>query len=827
MRFTYFWPGWMVVLGIGIVIGITIFVYLRIARPLHPQYRLLLIVLRIVAASILLGCLLAPVVIEKKDITPPTHLSILVDTSRSMQLGDPAMNEIPISRLSQVNQLLFNVPGQFLQTLQDRFEVHLYPFTTELHQSVLLTQDSDSPIPQFEAEGALTDIGTAIREAVAAWKGQQTAGIVLITDGAHNSGQFPLETIAALEVPIYPIGVGAVEPPKDIQIQRVDYTPIAYTNHESVIRVSVIQTGYTGKTTQLSLREVDSQNLVDTATLTFDSHQEAQSVGATTKQVVELKLTPASEGNFQYTVTLPTLDGELTEVNNQKTFSVKVVKAKLSVFYLEGRPRWDYTFLKRVLERDPDIEATTAILSHKGLKKRLAVESLLNRLDGYYPQKTPALETPQFPKTLAELSKYDVLILGDLGAEHLTETQQRAIVDFVERQGKPVVFLPSRNMLGVNGLGNTELAHLLPVDIPRNGCRIEDTEFTVQLTQSGAFHPMLQLHETQMAVRSQAQEVSGLSDPALTDNRQLTTDNFLSNMPALSRFFSGFRLRGGATALMESGKGTPILIFQRAGLGKSLLVAAEGLWNWDFGVKTFKDTRYHTIYRRFWAQVLRWMATNTDDKNVYLTTDASTYSIGDTVKVTAYLYSETYQPQVGAAVQIEVIPPDGAPFQVNSRQQSAVSHQQESVGSSETSLPTTLSSDNQQLVTDNYLSDTNNLYTAQFELLQKGKYRIRATGRSGNLKLGEDQIDIYAHPQLAELENPQLNEDLLKQLAEQTGGVYFTVADAESVPENIADVQKTVFVDAERELWSHPLILIAVVGLLGTEWFLRKRVGLT
>ena len=802
MRFTYFWPGWMVVLGIGIVIGITIFVYLRIARPLHPQYRLLLIVLRIVAASILLGCLLAPVVIEKKDITPPTHLSILVDTSRSMQLVDPPMNEIPISRLSQVNQLLFNVPGQFLQTLQDRFEVHLYPFNTELHQSVLLTQDSDSPIPQFEAEGALTDIGTAIREAAAAWKGQQTAGIVLITDGAHNSGQFPLETITALDVPIYPIGVGSVEPPKDIQIQRVDYTPIAYTNHESVIRVSVIQTGYTGKTTQLSLREVDSQNLVDTATLTFDSQ----------KQIVELKLTPESEGNFQYTVTLPTLDGELTEANNQKTFSVKVVKAKLSVFYLEGRPRWDYTFLKRALERDPDIEATLAILSHKGQKNRLPVESLLNRLDGYYPQKTPALETPQFPKTLAELSKYDVLILGDLGAEHLTETQQRAIVDFVERQGKPIIFLPSRNMLGVNGLGNTELAHLLPIDIPRNGCRVEDTEFTVQLTQSGAFHPMLQLDDIQSRQTRQTAGVDG-------NNLSLWR-----NMPALSRFFSGFRLRGGATALMENGKGTPILILQRAGLGKSLLIAAEGIWNWDFGVKTFKDTRYHTVYPRFWAQVLRWMATNTDDKNVYLTTDASTYTIGDTVRVTAYLYSETYQPQVGATVQIEVMPPDGVSFQLQmavSQQLSAVG-QERFVATTKTSLPNAESREPNAISTD-----MNNLYTAQFELLQKGKYRIRATGRSGNLKLGEDQIDIYAHPQLAELENPQLNEDLLKQLAEQTGGAYFTLADVESVPENIANVQNTVFVDAERELWSHPLILIAVVGLLGAEWFLRKRVGLT
>ena len=794
MRFTYFLPGWIVVLGIGVVIGITLFVYLRIARPLHPRYRLLLILLRIAAASILLGCLLAPVVIEKKDITPPTHLSILVDTSRSMQLVDAPMSEIPISRLSQMNQLLFNVPEQFLQTLRDRFEVHLYPFNTRLQQSVLLAQEGDSPTPHLEADGALTDIGGAIREAAATWKGQQTAGIVLITDGAHNSGRFPLETITALEVPVYPIGVGAVEPPKDIQIQRVNYTPIAYTNHESVIRVSIVQAGYTGKTTQLSLREVESKRLVDAVTLTFTPHQKVNSADSSTKQVVELKLMPQSEGNFQYTVTLPTLDGELTEANNQKTFSVKVVKAKLNVFYLEGRPRWDYTFLKRTLERDPDIEATCAILSSNRLK-RLPVDSVLNRLDGYYPQTTPASETPRFPETLAELSKYDVLILGDLRAEHLTVTQQRAIVDFVETQGKPVIFLSSRNMLGVNGLGNTELAQLLPIDIPKNGCRIEDTEFTVQLTQSGAFHPMLQLDDTQVIQTGQT---------AVLDGNNLS---LWRNMPALPRAFSGFRLRGGATALMENGKGMPILILQRAGLGKSLMIAAEGFWNWDFGVRTFKDTRYHAIYPRFWAQVLRWMATNTDDKNVYLTTDASTYAIGDTVKVTAYLYSETYQPQANATVQIEVVPPDGVPFQL---QISAATESTDGL-----------------LSQQNTTANMSNLYTAQFVLLQKGQYRIRATGRSGNLKLGEDQIDIYAHPQLAELENPQLNEDLLKQLAGQTGGAYFTMADAESVPENIANVQNPIFVDAERELWAHPLILITVVGLLGTEWFLRKRVGLT
>ena len=788
MRFTYFLPGWAVVLGIGIVIGVTVFVYLRMTHPIHPRYRFLLIAMRICAASILLCCLLAPVIIEKKDITPPTHLSILVDTSMSMNLVDASMGETSISRLSQVNHLLFNVQGRFLQTLRDRFEVHLYPFDTGLHQSRVLPQDLDSEtLPQFEPNGTLTDIGTAIREAAAAWKGQNTAGIVLITDGGHNSGQFPLEDVTALDVPVYAIGVGSVEPPKDIQIQHIDYTPIAYTNHESVIRVTVVQTGYTGKTTRLSLREMQRKTLVDTATLTFNQSPNATPANATTTQIVELKLTPQVEGNFQYTVELPVLDGELTEANNQKTFSVKVVKAKLNVFYLEGRPRWEYTYLKRALERDPNIEATCAILLRNKSKRFPPTGSVLSGLDGYYPQITPTSETPRFPETYTQLAKYDVLILGDLGDEHLTTVQQDAIVNFVEIQGKAIIFLPSRRMLSMNGLLNTELAQLLPIDIPRNGCRRHDTEFTVQLTASGMFHPMLQLVDTQ---QNQASTFASNNASAWR------------NMPALSRSFSGFRLRGGATRLMESGKGDPILILQRAGLGKSLLIAAEGLWNWEFGVNTFRDTGYQDIYARFWAQVLRWMATDTDDDKLHLTTDTSSYAIGDTATVTASLYSEAYRAtQTDATVQFEVVPPEGAPFQLQIR------------GITETATATP--------------TDTGNLYSAQFSLLQNGTYRIRATARTGNQTLGEDQIDIHVHPQLAELEAPQLNEDLLKELTSGTGGAYFAMVDAESLPKNVAEVQNPIFVDAERELWSHPLILITVIGLLGTEWFLRKRIGLT
>ena len=822
MRFTYFWPGWAVALGIVIAVGVTTLVYLRIERPLQRRQTLLLIALRVLAVAILLGCLLAPVIIEKRDITPPMHLSVLVDTSQSMRLTDAGN----LSRLNQVNELLFGDSDTenertLLHTLADRFEVHVYAFDTELHQVSVIRDAfgsdsldfgvslrnpkstlSISTLSPLRPMGALTDIGTALQQVDAAWKGQQRAGIVLFTDGAHNAGELPMEALVALQMPVYALGVGAAEPPKDIQLQRVDVAPVAYTGHEQRVRVTVAQTGYTGQTTRLALREVNRQKverLVASTTLTFEEGS----------QQIEFTLTPETEGNFQYTLTLPTLDGELTSENNEKTFALKVVKAKLSVFYLEGRPRWEYTFLKRALERDPGIEFTSALLSllSKGpASESVASESVLGRSDGYYPVGSNVNHlSARFPETREELSAYDVLIFGDVTAEHLTDTQQRLIVDFVETEGNAILFLSSRNALGRSGLRDTELARLMPISVPITGCSLSDTEFTVQLTQAGAFHPMLQLSGSSRRGESAvANRAYGRRGGNLTPNRNAV---LWRNLPALSRLFHGFQLRGGATTLLETGlletgRREPIMIFQRAGLGKSLLFAAEGLWHWDFGAANFRDARYHSLYREVWAQILRWMGTtHTDANRLYLTTDASTYATGDTVQVTAQVYSETYQPQAAATVQIEVTPPEGVPFQLRA---------------------TTISAETGSAV-ENRAYRGENRYTARFEVREKGTYQIRATSGAGNT----DKTEFYVQPQLAELEAPQLNEALLRQLASQTGGAYFAIANAAQLPENIAFVQDSVFVDTERDVWAHPLVLILVVGLLGTEWFLRKRNGLT
>ena len=768
MRFTYLWPWWAVALGLAIVSGVTAYAYLRVNRPLTQGIRSLLISLRILAASILLLCLLEPVLVERRDITPRTNLLILADTSQSMQLRDVDVADQAVARLSLVNRLLFDGPdmasparppathpgvmSNFMAALANRFDVHLYQFDTQPYQI-------SNTINSLDAAGGLTDIATSIHDAAKEWRGQPIAGVVLLTDGAHNTSTSVVEKVTQMHLPIYAVGVGSPHPPKDLKISKVEVSPVVYMEHDVPILVTLNHIGYAGSKTRISLMGDDK--VVDAMPITLTDEL---------TQVVEFSLNPLEEGVFQYVVSVPVLEDELTSENNEETFHLKVVKTKLRVLYIDGRPRWEYTFLKRALERDPNIDSTCMILSSRS--RGQLRDTLLARSDRYYPQTTDLSHIPHLPEIVRDLLFYNVLIIGDLRPSSLTPEQHSAIIDFVEKHGKAVIFLGGRDVLGRDGIQQTALADLLPIVIPPNGCFARDEDFSPELTQQGMYHPITRLADTQAQV-----------------------EFIWRDLPPLSCWLGGFRLKGGATTLAEyrphnSETGVPVIIFQRIGVGKSLLITAEGLWNWAFGVWNFKDE--DNTYPRFWGQTIRWMATRANAKQIHVTTDLTTYPVGDEVNITAYAYDESYQPLDNADLKIEVTPPNEKRFQVRTEAS----------------------------------SQTASVYTAQFRANQEGAYQIRAKGADRLSFLGEDSTEIFVQSPRAEFDNPQLNEALLKQLAAKTDGLYIPIDEAASLPKKIKEVRERVFSVQERDLWDSPIVLALMVGLLGTEWFLRKRRGL-
>jgi hypothetical protein len=136
--------------------------------------------------------------------------------------------------------------------------------------------------------------------------------------------------------------------------------------------------------------------------------------------------------------------------NNQQTAPISIREEKLKVLVVESLPRWEYRYLRNALSRDPGIEVS-CLLFHPGLSK----------VGGGNKDYLKA-----FPERLDELSKYDVVFLGDVGAEEgqLTVEQCRLLKGLVEHQASGLVFMP-----GLQGrqftLLETELADLCPVQM--------------------------------------------------------------------------------------------------------------------------------------------------------------------------------------------------------------------------------------------------------------------------------------------------------------------------------------------------------------------------
>jgi hypothetical protein len=78
----------------------------------------------------------------------------------------------------------------------------------------------------------------------------------------------------------------------------------------------------------------------------------------------------------------------------------------------------------------------------------------------------------------------------------------------------------------------------------------------------------------------------------------------------------------------------------------------------------------------------------------------------------------------------------------------------------------------------------------------------------------------------AEYFDAAMRAPLLKRIAEETGGRFFTPANATALPEAVSYTGRGVTVVEERELWDMPALLLVLIGLVSAEWGFRRTRGL-
>ncbi|NCY03807.1 MAG: hypothetical protein EBX36_13100, partial [Planctomycetia bacterium] len=264
--------------------------------------------------------------------------------------------------------------------------------------------------------------------------------IVLASDGGWNAGPPPVQAAAALRlagIPVHVVPAGSPTPLPDVAVASLD-CPV---------------TGVVGKPVRLPFtirstlpRQQPATVVVETSDgQTFTRQLRLASMGRTTDVV---SWTPAAVGDYTVRVRVQPQPGELLPDNNARSAPIGIREEKLRVLVVESVPRWEYRYLRNALSRDPGVELS-CLLFHPGL----------SRVGGGNKD-----YIRRFPGSLEELSRFDVVFLGDVGLApgQLTEEDCRLLKGLVEYQAAGLVFMPG--WLGHEmSLADSPLGDLLPV----------------------------------------------------------------------------------------------------------------------------------------------------------------------------------------------------------------------------------------------------------------------------------------------------------------------------------------------------------------------------
>jgi hypothetical protein len=617
------WPPWVVLLAALAVLAYVVWVYRRDAAAIPLRRRVGLTALR-------LGGLLvtAAMLTEISLVVIRTGLPscvILIDTSASMTLpGRPASTTGTATpgpdRLSLVQEILSRNNGEFLEQLLKNFQLRLYQFSESaapLEQSDVTDRDqlqrALAEIRALKAEGKQTRPAPSLRKVLADLRGQAPSAVVVFTDGAASLAEgdqlsHGAKTARQQGVQIYAVGVGSDEVLKDVQLDDLVVDEIAFVGDPLLFAARLRTFGYAGESLTVQLRDVNQPRVLASQKVT------AGSDGQPVK--LELMYAPESAGEFDYRLEAVLDPRETNPENNSQTRHVSVREEKIRVLLVDFAPRYEFRYLKQLLERDKSIELRT----------------LLQEADLEFAQEDKTAVS-HFPVRRDELAEIDVFILGDISAASVPEAAWKEIADRVRTAGAGVIFIAGMRQ-DLTEFSGSAFEPLLPFDVR------DVKPVAPHASIREGFHPVLTL---------EGRKGSHLFRMADSEAESLRV---WSQLPEWYWFREIPVVKPGVVVFAEhptrtGSKGNlPLILVQRIGAGKVLFHATDETWRWRF-------RSGDAYFGRYWIQAIRYLSRSRlvgKDRAAELTTDRLVYEQGEPILLRARYQEDRFLPPPGEPV---------------------------------------------------------------------------------------------------------------------------------------------------------------------------------
>jgi hypothetical protein len=539
----------------------TIGVILWVTPPTENRmHRRWLILLRAVAAIVLLLAVFRPALFRTDNRPAEAALVVAADVSRSMTLPDGDGN----TRWDTQRRVWQRLASS-MDEMDASLGLRLLVYDGEARTIASASADS---LDKESPSGDLTDLSAAALAAIQSVSGQPIAGVVLIGDGTQTASlegsgaQRVVETLDALGVPLWTVPIGpaaGASAAREVMIDALPQELQLFAGNQVSIEFQVITRGLSGIEVPIRLSWID----IDGNTREVASRAVVPRASSDIASVSVPVLAPAP-GVYRLKVEADPQAGELVTSNNAQIAFVDVSEGGGRILYLEGAARLEQTFLRRALRRFPDLD-----LTYRWIPSDTASTWPIDLGDDF------------------ESGKYDIYILGDLNAAAFGDEQLRELAATISA-GAGLMTLGGFEAYGSGGYAASPLADVLPVLLEGNTTGAAPRQIPSPLNlRLAKVHPITEL---------------GGDDPT-------TAWQQLPPLLGANRW-NGVKVAPGVSVLLESAEGAPLLVVGEYGGGRVASLAFDSTWRWWRAGKS-------EIHRRFWRQLILWLLSReqtSDDK---------------------------------------------------------------------------------------------------------------------------------------------------------------------------------------------------------------------
>jgi uncharacterized membrane protein len=612
-------------LGLLVVVGLTWRTTLRLTSL---RQRFALLSLRLVGAA-LLWLLLAGPSLELRNVQKiRNHVPVFVDTSASMgvsrQPGQP-------TRIQKVQSFL-NRNKRFWETLKKEQRVRFFRFDRKV-----LPTSSDGKA--LQAKGDKTDLLQLPLYLQQYYRGKPLGGVVLMTDGidtvteptdsggtskkdkvkqrkldSNRRQRELLRQLKRLQVPVHVIAPRPDKALKDLAVVDVFGDAFAFLHNTASIETLVRVKGFTRGSIRVSLYKEGRRLRSKYIRLQADK----------TDYRVVFKFKPRKAGKFIYSVRVPQMDGESVAENNRKDFILKIIRDRIRVLQVTGRPSWDVRFLRRLLKKNASID----LISFFILRTHQSTNTV--------PQRDMALiPFPSHELFTTALKSFDLVIFQNFNFGPYRIRRYLPNIRRFVRQGGAFVMVGGNLSFGSGGYLNTPIETILPIKLDLGN--VNEDSFKPVLTRSGRHHPITRL---------------------LPGNAQNTA--LWKKLPALPGLnllgdlkFNGVSLLEHPKLKTDNGKPRSVLSVGFYGKGRVMALAADGSWYWNLVHIGQGGSR--TPYYRFWNNAIRWLIRDPELERVRITAAKSSFRLGEKARFRVQVLDRRYRPLRKGKVRIQAI----------------------------------------------------------------------------------------------------------------------------------------------------------------------------